>query len=209
MKIGLSIVFLIALHTLAQAAEITSGKRSVLIQGRIENGDQYVLRKVVQSYPRGQIRVVFLNSPGGAVAPIREMARFIRGARLVTVVDARNMVCESACTGLFVAGVRRFYVNADNIEDGRSNHRRGLGFHDASAIGHTGKREYAGAGSVEMINAYYEMGVPGAAQLIGKAGHNDMYYISGATALKLGIATDTKPPQPKSARRAVSTRGAE
>jgi len=40
-----------------------------------------------------------------------------------------------------------------------------------------------------MINAYYEFGVPKAADVITKASPDGIFVLSGQTALALGIAT--------------------
>ena len=45
-----------------------------------------------------------------------------------------------------------------------------------------------------MINIYYEMGVPGAAELITKSDPRGIYSISAATAQSLGIATSLSAP---------------
>lgn len=45
-----------------------------------------------------------------------------------------------------------------------------------------------------MINGYYEFGSPAAAEFVVKAGHKEMYYVSGATALAKGLATSLAKP---------------
>ncbi len=63
-------------------------------------------------------------------------------AGLVTVVDASRDSCNSACTGLFAAGVRRLYLNA-GFPDGAAV-KTGLGFHEGNAPQQSGGRGYSG-----------------------------------------------------------------
>jgi hypothetical protein len=119
----------------------------------------------------------------------------VRKAGLATAVDAARAKCQSACTGIFVAGVRRLYFNAGAIVEGaQTKGGVGLGFHEANAFSVSGRRGYSGGATAYMINIYYEMGVPGAAELIIKSDPRSIYSISGATAQSLGIATSLAAP---------------
>ncbi len=178
----------------APAIEISQKGSVAAVSGPIRNGDEFILRDFLARPEARQIRVVSLNSPGGRILPAREMARMIRKAGLTTMVDAARGACESACTGLFVAGVRRHYLNAGAIPDGEGRRGAGLGFHEGNSNRSAGGRGYSGAATAEMTNIYYEMGVSGAAALVTRSAFDRMYRVSGPTALSLGIATSLSTP---------------
>lgn len=178
----------------AKAIELSQKGAAVLVSGPINDGDQYKLRDFLAQPEAAQIRTIYLDSPGGCIDPAREMARQIREKGYTTVVDAGRGRCESACTGLFVAGTRRLYLNAGAIVDTEGKTKRGLGFHEGNAPQSSGGRGYSGGATSGMVNIYYEMGVPGAASLITKATFKSMYHISAQTALSLGIATGLSGP---------------
>lgn len=173
----------------ANAMDIGQKGSAALLSGPIKDGDEFKLRDFLARPEAAAIRVIYLDSPGGRIYPAREMARQIREKGLATVVDASRARCESACTGLFVAGTRRLYINAGAIGDGDARTKRGLGFHEGNVLHNTGRHGYSGAATSAMVNIYYEMGVPGAAALITKAEYNTMHHVSAQTALSLGIAT--------------------
>ncbi|POR49686.1 hypothetical protein CYD53_111181 [Bosea psychrotolerans] len=176
----------------ASAVEISQKGAMATLSGPINNGDEFLLRDFLTSPQGGQVKFIHLNSQGGRVLAAREMARHIRRAGLVTVVDASRALCNSACTALFTAGVRRHYLNA-TFADGAGG-RGGLGFHEGNSLQASGARGYSGGAVAEMNNIYYEMGVPGAASLTTKAAFDRLYRISGQTALSLGIASSLSPP---------------
>jgi hypothetical protein len=178
----------------AAAVELTQKGALLVISGDIRNGDEFALRDLLASPAGRQVRLVALHSPGGRVAAAHEMARSIRKAGLVTLVDGARAVCSSACTALFAAGVRRHYVNAGAIADGESKIPRGLGFHEGNSLQRSGSKGYSGAGTAGMIAIYYEMGVSGAVGLVSKASYDRIYRVSGPTAMALGIATSLSPP---------------
>ncbi len=178
----------------AEAVQLTQRGTVISLSGRIENGDQYLIKDFLATPSGRQARIVYLDSPGGFVQAAREMAREIRAAGLTTVVDAARARCHSACTGLFTGGVRRHYINSGRLQDGEAGLKPGLAFHDGSSINQRGQRDFSGAGTAGMINTYYEMGVGAAASLVQKASFKQLYYISGETALSLGIATSLAAP---------------
>mgnify|MGYP001788763638 CR=1 FL=1 len=124
---------------------------------------------------------------------VTSLCRAIRNGGISTVVDGATAICASACTGLFVAGASRHYINSCSIADGQQK-ARGLGFHEGNSLGKTGQRDYSGGTTSEMINICYEMGVSGASSIATKAGFNGMYYISGQTAIATGVATSLSRP---------------
>lgn len=188
-----SMVLLAASSFSAAAIELSQKGSTASLSGGIIDGDQYKFRDFMARPEASQIKTLYLHSPGGKVNPAREIARAIRAAGLATVVDASRNRCNSACTGIFTAGVRRHYINAP-AEDRDGGADRGIGFHEGNAVGASGKKDYSGSATSTMINTYYEMGVPGASQVVTKAAFNKMHYISGQTALSLGIATSLSAP---------------
>lgn len=173
----------------AAAVEISQRGAAAQISGPIKDGDQFKLRDFLARPEAAQIRTIYLDSPGGRIDPAREMARQIREKGYATAVDASRGRCESACTGLFVAGTRRLYLNAGAVIDGDARTKRGLGFHEGNSPQSSGRKGYSGTATAGMVKIYYEMGVPGAASLITRSSFDSMFHISGQTALSLGIAT--------------------
>ena len=116
---------------------------------------------------------------------------------MITGRSAFRSRCASACTAIFTGGVRRYYLNAQSIVDGKPGQNRGLGFHEASNWGggrFGTNRQSSYQGSAMMMAAYREMGVPGAAALVDRAKYTSIYWVSGATALSLGVATSLNKP---------------
>lgn len=178
----------------AQAIELSQKGAVAFLSGSINDGDQFKLRDFLASPQGQQIRVIYLDSTGGRILEAKEMARHIRNANIATAVDARKSRCFSACTGLFTAGVQRHYVNASAVADGEGGRDVGLGFHEGNVLQRDGKRGYSGYGTSEMVNIYYEMRVPGAAQLITRSTFRNMFKVSAQTAMSTGIATSLAAP---------------
>jgi hypothetical protein len=174
----------------ANALGVSRNGVTITLSGGIVPGDHIRFREAMQG-----ARIVNLNSSGGNIAAALEVARLIRAAGMATVVDAARANCQSACTVIFAGGARRHYINAGAIADhGGRRGERGLGFHEGNAFGASGRRQQSGGASASMINAYYEMGMGGAAKFVPMAAFRDMYYLSGATALSSGVATSLSPP---------------
>ena len=177
------------------ALEIVRNGQSVVLSGKINNGDQYAIRDFFQSPENASVRYVYLNSGGGFVHAATEIARIIRDHKLATIVDAAKANCTSACTALFGGGVQRFYLNTKTVQDGVFDFKgTGLGFHEGSSADSRAPNKYNGAGTAQMIGSYYEMGIANARDLAGKAPPNKIYRLSGPTALALGIATSLTSP---------------
>ncbi|MDQ0392799.1 hypothetical protein [Labrys monachus] len=178
----------------AHALQLSQNGSVLSMNGPIEAGDDRQLRLFLSRPGASQIKLVYLNSPGGMVYEAYKISEMIRAAGLSTVVDAGRASCASACTTVFVGGVRRYYLNAQSVVDGDTRNH-GLGFHQASNWGgRQGEQQYSYEGSSVMVATFNEMGVPGAAKLIDKAKFVGLYRVSGATAWALGIATDLKLP---------------
>jgi len=187
------IVFLAIFMTPVAAMDMTIRGDTLVMSGAVVDSDHVRFMELSKTPQFAKVRIVVLqNSPGGRIWPVTEIAREIRKRRLSTLVDASRSFCYSACTGLFAAGVSRHYVNAAGI-DPRIPQQRGLGFHEGSSVA-TGQRQYSGAGTAQMIDIYYEMGVSGAAKIVSNATFRGIYRIPGQRGLELGIATSLSPP---------------
>jgi hypothetical protein len=169
----------------AEACEMSLAGKDLWLRGRIDAGDQLKFHDFIDSAGAGRVSAVHLDSRGGDVYSAGEIARQIRTAGLSTVVDASQHVCASSCTIIFVGGVRRVYLNADRV-GGLSGGRgfKGLGFHEGALAD-----SYSAAATALMISLYQELGVPSAANLVDRASPEAIYGLSGAMAMKLGIAT--------------------
>ena len=174
----------------AAALSVSRSGTTITLSGSIVPGDHIKFREAMQG-----AKIVNLNSTGGNIEAATEIGRLIRGARMVTLVNGASANCQSACGVIFASGSSRHYVNASGVADHLgARGERGLGFHEGNAPGPSGKREQSGRASSSMINAFYEFGASGGASLVTKAAFNQMYYVSGVTALSLGIATSSSAP---------------
>ena len=73
--------------------------------------------------------------------------------------------------------------------------RTGLGFHPARKIVNAAEGSHLSeGGSNRLLQVYARMGCPRAAELVRQAAINTVYRPSGATALKLKIATSLSAP---------------
>ncbi|WP_284313669.1 hypothetical protein [Labrys miyagiensis] len=189
----------IALTTgvIATCARAASFKRSgtiATISGVIEDGDDFRLNALLRQPEK--IKLIYLNSPGGNLYAAYKMSESIRASGLATAVDASHAICASACTAIFVGGVRRYYLNAQSIVDG-SRQGRGLGFHSASdwnggALHANQEKSDIGNGLLAYV--YREMGASEANTLTGRANYTGVFWISGRTALSLNVATSLAGP---------------
>jgi hypothetical protein len=176
----------------ASAGEISGSGPVATFSGPIRAGDEF---KVRDHMARNQLRVLYLNSTGGQITAATEIGRMLRAASVTTVVDAASANCASACTIIFGAGARRHYINAANVPEGRQGLAgRGLGYHQGNNPTSVHAGNFSGQASGNLVNAYYEFGVSGAAQFINLAGPREMYRINAQTALAAGIATSTARP---------------
>lgn len=176
----------------AQSFTLTVSGSVSTFTGHISPGDGKSFRELLNA-PRPQpIRVLYLQSGGGSVSDGIEIARAVRRAGLVTAVDASGATCGSACTMIFIAGVRRHYVHGDSVREGFSS-MTGLGFHRAHKGGNYNALLSSGD-TDRMCALYAEMGVPRACDLVMGASFGPQFRPSGETALKLGIATSLEAP---------------
>lgn len=164
------------------------------LSGFFENGDEVRFKALLDRPRAAPLRVLYLNSPGGALKAGLDIGRLVRRAGLTTAVEADRHVCDSACTLAFAGGVRRHYVNGARIFEGMTA-MTGLGFHPAWRRGNAVNPSLKSDEATSQVRAFYaEMGMPRAAELMDRAAINSMYRPSGRTSLALGIATSLSAP---------------
>ena len=177
--------------TLSQKGEI------VLLAGHINNGDDVEFKNFINSPANAQIKIIQLQSGGGNINAAKLIARLIRDKKLTTLVNAKTDNCASACTLLFSAGIKRHYVNAQDIEDGLyglKQNTNGLGYHQGSNRNSNELGHYSENATKSMIAAFNEMGTHKGKDLMAFASPLWLYRISSHTALKFGIATSLSMP---------------
>ena len=76
---------------------------ALILQGDITDGMTYDFRKALREH---KVDTLLLDSPGGSVYAGLELSAIIRDKGLATVIPP-DAICASACSFLFVAGVRR------------------------------------------------------------------------------------------------------
>lgn len=180
-------------HALTMAAQ----GNVALLSGPIIDEDEIRFNKFIADPDNAQIKIIRLHSGGGRIHAARLIARMIRDKKLTTFVDAKTDNCASACTLLFGAGVKRHYINAQDIEDGLYGLKQttyGLGFHEGSNQKSSELNHQSQRATETMMSAYDEFGIPKAKELILLANPAWLYRVSSRTALKLGIATSTNTP---------------
>lgn len=184
----------VGLSSPARAIWLSENGPVATLTGPFVVGDDAAFKAFLDK-PRSQpIRVLYLASGGGKVAPAIAIGRMVRKAGIATAVDADSAACSSACTFVFVAGIRRHYVNGDHVAEGMSA-RNGLGFHPIHRDGGRVKGHSFSEKGSERARAYYaEMGTPRAAELMDKAAFDSFYRPNGQTALSLRIATTLSAP---------------
>lgn len=172
------------------AMELVARGDTIFLAGPIKPGDSIEFTNFIKQAPKGAYKAVFLSSGGGFVTEAVDIGRIIRQQGMATIVDAGHSICASACTAIFASGIKRIYLNATALTDGLpTKHCAGLGFHNGSSATSMDANHFSGQASALMIDAFYEFGVPKAAALISKAQPNEIYQLSGQSALTMGIAT--------------------
>ena len=177
--------------TLSQKGEV------VLLTGHINNGDDVEFKNLINNPANAQIKIIQLQSGGGNINAAKLIARLIRDKKLTTLVNAKTDNCASACTLLFSSGIKRHYVNAQDIEDGLyglKQNTNGLGYHQGSNRNSNEHDHYSENATKSMIAAFNEMGTHKDKDLMSLASPLWLYRISSHTALKYGIATSLSMP---------------
>lgn len=179
------------------ALTMTAQGNTAFLSGPIIDDDETRFKKFITDPDNAQIKIIRLHSGGGRIHAARLIARMIRDKKLTTFVDAKTDNCASACTLLFSAGIKRHYINAQDIEDGLYGLRQttyGLGFHEGSNQKSSELNHQSQRATETMMAAYDELGMPKAKELILLANPAWLYRLSSRTALKLGIATSINAP---------------
>ena len=164
------------------------------LAGPFDAGDEKIFAAFLEKPRPTPLRVLWLDSRGGVLEAGVKIAALVRKARLTTAVRADAATCDSACTLVFIAGARRHYVNGQTVPEGLSAWT-GLGFHGVSLRGDAARPTIKYEGGEQLLAKHYrELGVPGAADLVARAAINTVWRPSGATALRLRIATSLSEP---------------
>jgi hypothetical protein len=182
----------ITIATPSHALQFAKKGDVVTLSGSINSGDEHLFKDFMNDPAQANVKWIRLNSTGGKVLPARDMGRLIRSRQLSTIVDARADNCASACTVLFGAGVKRYYLNAGAVTDGVYGFKEkpfGLGFHEGNNPSSLDGNKYSGQATADMIAAYYEFGMKNAKDIITRAPPNKLYRVSSQTAMTLAIAT--------------------
>jgi len=169
----------------------------VLLEGHFCRGDGVKFVNYMASTGNGY-SILRLNSGGGSGEEAVEIGRYIRAHAITTWTDGSRDRCASACNRVFAAGTKRIYSNADDIPSGKTQARRGLGFHHPNSNGDFQK---AIPFYQQTIAPYIrQMLPPAAARWVietdeGNLTH-DMFWLNGLDAVRLGISTENKSPLP-------------
>lgn len=178
----------------ASAIRLSQNGSHATLSGQIVEGDADRFRAFMARPQAKAIRVLHLNSEGGSLSEGIAIGKMVRKAKLATAVDGARVFCDSACTLIFAGGVRRHYVNGDQVYEGLQSFT-GLGFHLSHTRGDRVRPSMKShEGSARMIAFYAAMGVPAAAELCRRAAINTLFRPNGQTAMRLGIATSLLAP---------------
>lgn len=169
-----------------------------LSSDRLEPGDEATFSDFLSRQRATPLRIVYLNSHGGATKVAMAIGKMIHDRGLATAFHVGHGRCVSACTTMFLGGVQRYYIGGRDVADGIATHV-GLGFHPSNG----------GPQNEDEVLAYYnEMGVPNAASVryhvysrssVTEPTHErnrlKLFFVSGETALKAGVATSLAEPE--------------
>lgn len=190
--IALAVAVSAAASPVAQAAWLSADGPVATLRGAIEMGDADAFKTLLRAHPG--IRLLRLDSLGGSVQGAIALGEVVRGARLTTVVDAARDICDSACTMIFAAGVRRHFLNADATQEGFTGHS-GLGYHRSYDRGTRVEPSKLSARGERLMHDYYRrMGAAAATTLALRGSISTLWRPNGQTALRLGLATSLAPP---------------
>lgn len=186
----------------ADAAWLSADGPLATLRGSIEMSDAASFVAFMRAHP--DVRVLRLDSLGGSVPGAIDLGKAVRRARLTTMVDASRDICDSACTMIFAAGLRRHYVNAETIPEGFTG-QSGLGYHRSYDRGtRVEPSKLSARGERLMLDYYRSMGAPAASMLALRGTISTLWRPNGATALRLGLATSLAPPELTTSSRRIS-----
>lgn len=178
----------------AHAIYLAEDGQKARLYGPFELNDEKIFAAFLAKPRPAPLRVLYLESFGGSILSAVQIGRMVRKAGLATAVYADSKICDSACTLVFAAGVRRHYIHGETVFEGIGA-RSGLGYHPAYLRGDRVHFSIKSDTFVKVMNDFYaEMGAPRAAELVAKAGINSIYRPSGKTSLELRLATSLAEP---------------
>lgn len=169
----------------------------IVLKGGICPGDDKKFQTFLTTVDKS-IRTITLTSGGGNGEAAQAMGVIIREGGYNTYVDASNK-CASACTHIFAAGNKRYYVGANDIVTGVEA-ARGLGYHYPNSR-HTDETD------ADKDKGFNAMTVPylnkmlspeGAKKVVALMSGNrttKVTWLNGEEALRAGIATALVAPQ--------------
>ena len=176
----------------AAAIYLSRSGDTATLSGSFAPGDDKVFADFLGPGPAP--RVLYRNSYGGEIGSAIGIGRLVRKARLTTAMRAESEVCDSACTMVFIAGVKRHYIHGERVAEGIGSFT-GLGFHPAHRRGNRIRPSIKSEEASDLVNRFYaEMGAPQAADLVARAMINSVFRPNGATSLRMKIATSLAEP---------------
>jgi hypothetical protein len=112
-----------------QNIEITPvNKTYLLINGCLGRDDGRFVINYLQGAGRGY-SLLRLNFSGWNQEQALIIGYYIRSHGISTWTDGKDDICIDSCNRVFIAGVKRIYSNAENIETGKNEKRKnGLSF---------------------------------------------------------------------------------
>jgi hypothetical protein len=122
--------------------EATADGRTIIVDGTLGEGSVEEVQRVLDASP--EATTLILNSHGGRAMVAEELARRVRKRHLNTLVQDH---CVSACTFVFLAGVKR------ELDDDAE-----LGFHQPSSEGYLSSRVQRELAQ-SMVEYYRSVGV--------------------------------------------------
>jgi hypothetical protein len=183
------ILILVFASSELHAASVQRRAEVVTIEGRLSRGDHLRFEEALKD---AGVKLIALDSGGGDIYTAFRIARLVRRLGLSTFLDASKARCQSACTLIFAAGIERYYVNGENLSDGvRERSRFGLGYHRGNSRSPNGGRNQSDRATQKMISGFNEFGSVFAAEFVERAQSNEIYVVSGTTALARGLSTES------------------
>ena len=199
-----------ALAALVGSAAVSSAQADVQFEQRgavaylhsqhLRPGDEEQVREFLDS-AQG-VRIVYMDSRGGNPRAAMAIGQMIRERGLDTGFNpSHGSRCASACTAMFMGGVRRYYLGGEHVRDA-ANSRVGLGFHmprHPTQEGEDTMNEYyrsmgAGGATALRYHIYSRDSLDQPYQGVGPRNTRVMYFAGSRTAVRTGVATGTSAP---------------
>lgn len=177
--------------TYSKHSEEASDENAILATGNIETDEAFRFQSYLSKLPPKPQTSLYLDSMGGSVQGAIAMGRVVYAIKIRTFVATPSARCNSACTGIFLAGRDRATGKPYRVK-GSTN---GLGFHNFVPVledkAYTAK-DVANVMSraqntiYEIANYYQE--IDANLELLGLGlKQKDMYVLPNQDALRYGI----------------------